>query len=309
MNKNILLMFAVLGVLLVGGCIQQAAPTLGTGMAITDFSSSSESVEGKNKNVRFSLEAENQGGSSTANVIACLIGSNFPGLTSEQMWENVSAVCQRAPRTLSAASDVAGGSARFTWTLRSPWISFPTERTDEFTGRVYYSYRTQSSANVWVYSEAEQKAAEQRGEAVPTALEVIKTAAPIDISLSTKQPVKSEDGYFTLRITVSNVGGGLVFNSTDLSRSFATPPDLTDIQNIVSLSFSYPSAEITMEACESEVELKKGETRTISCDFTLKNPSAITTKKSYAITISASYGYYIDSTVPITVRGKKGESQ
>lgn len=306
MNKSILLVFAVFGVVIVSGCVQQTAPTLGTGMAITDFSSSSEEVEGKNKNVRFSLEAKNQGGFSTPNAVACLIGSNFPGLTSEQMWENVSAVCQRATRTLSAASDVAGGSARFSWILRSPWIAYPTERTDEFTGRVYYAYRTQSSANVWVYSEAEQKAAEQRGEAIPTTLDIVKTRAPVDISMSTKQPVKSEDGYFTLRITVSNVGGGVVFNSTSFSWSFSNPPQLsTDIQNFVSLSFSYPSG-ITMDACESEVELKKGETRTISCDFTLSQ--TVTTKKSYTITVSANYGYYIDSTVPIKVIGRKNES-
>lgn len=309
MKDNIFLAIAAIGVILVSGCVQTTPSALaGTGLAITDFSSSAEEIEGKDRNVRVALEVENQGGSPTANILACLVGSNFPGETSEQMWKNESVICQKATRTLQAAdfvNNIAGGAARFSWTLKSPWIPYPMTRQDEFTGRVFYEYATKASAIVWVYSEDEIKSAKQRGESVPTTLVVIKTAAPVDISLNTIQPVKSEDGYFTLKITVSNVGGGTVFNHTNFAWNSATTPSLTDILNQVKLTYSYPS-DLKPEACDSEIELKKGDTKTISCDFTLKK--SVTAKQSYPVTVSASYGYYIDKTVSIKVVGKKGQS-
>lgn len=309
--KQYLLFITLISVILVSGCIQTTTTALGNGLVITDVYSSIEDVEGKDRSVRLSLEIENQGGASTDKVLACLMGSNFPGSTSEQMWGNESSICQKATRKLSAAdmiNNMPGGAARFSWTLKSPWISYPQERTDEFTTRVFYEYKTQTSADVWVYSESEIRSAKQKGESIPETLEIRKTIGPVDISLNTIQPVRADDAYFTLRITVSNIGGSTVFNQTGFDWDESNIPSLTEEKlNQVALSFSYPSG-LTPEACDDIVELKKGDTRTISCDFTINNPGSITTKTSYPIIVTATYGYFIDNTIFINVKGKKGQS-
>ncbi len=299
-------------VLLVSGCVQTGGETkiTGAGLAVVDFSSSVEDVEGMGKTVRISMEVENQGGYTTGDVLACLIGSNFPGKISEQMWSSESPVCQSAKRELYAAdpeTGAPGGTARFRWILKSPWIPYPQERTDEFVGRIFYRYKSQATAKVWVYSEEELRAAKQRGETFSETLETVATPGPVEISLSAKQPIRADDGYFTLTVTLTNSGGGTVFDSKNFDFSSETPPKVSEL-NVINLRFDYPESSLQDEGCDDVVELRRGETRTISCGFTIKNPETITLKTSFPITVTADYGYYTDSRLEITVRGKKGET-
>ncbi len=309
---KIFMVFAIFSVLLLSGCVTEngKSKVSGKGIVITDFSSSREEVSGKDKPVRIYMEVENQGGYATDKVLMCLIGSF--GKTSEGMWGLQSQQCYKVRRTLEASDPVnnlPGGSARASWTLSSPWIPYPQERKDEFIGRVYYLYKSKSTAQIWVYSETEIEAEKQQGKEVSSVGEQTKTHGPIEIDISTPTLIRAEDGFFTIKITVSNVDNGVAFDSSGINWDSTTPPLLTvDKLNIVKLSVSYPTSELKLESCENEIELKKGETRTISCDFQILHPESITTKKMYPITVEAEYGYYIDSTLSITVYGKKGET-
>ena len=310
---KILPIFTVFSILLLSGCVMPESgknKITGKGIAITDFSSSREEVTGKNKPVRIYMEVENQGGYATNKILMCLIGSF--GKISEGMWELKSQQCYKVGRTLEASDPVnnlPGGSARTSWTLSSPWIPYPEKRKDEFIGRVYYFYNSKSTAEIWVYSETEIEAEKQKGEKVSSIGEQTKTSGPIEIDISTPNLIRAEDGFFTVKITVSNVDGGVPFNSSAINWDSSTPPLLTvDNLNVVKLSISYPSSELKLEACENEIELRKGETRTISCDFQILHPESITTKKMFPISVEAEYGYYIDSTLSITIYGKKGET-
>ncbi len=295
------------------GCVQFGEEKRGisqSGIVVTDFSSSREEIEGMNRLLRIYMEVENNGGYSTDKVLMCLLGSF--GNPSEGMWKLENEQCKAAKRKLDAADPanaIPGGTARAAWTLKSPWVPYPQERKDIFTGRVYYFYKTKTTAKVIVYSETEVEARKQRGESVSSVGMQTSTQAPLAISLSTPELIRAEDGYFTLRITLSNVGNGVVFDSSNFDWDSKTPPKISiDNLNIVKLKISYPESDLTLEACENKVELKKGEKRTISCDFTIKNPEAITTMKEYPITVESEYGYYIDKGISITVRGRKGES-
>jgi len=298
--------------LFLSGCIQtQQQPVIkGSGIVITDFSSSRDYIEGKDRVVRIYMEIENQGGYATDKVLLCLIGSF--GETSESMWKLEGDECQKIDRKLEAydpVSELPGGTARKAWTLKSPWIPYPQESSYTFTGRAYYLYRSMTSTKIKVYSESEIEAARQRGETLSSVEDPVKTISPVDITISAPTLLRAEDGYFTIRLQVSNVGGGVVFDHTKIDWNSKMPPSLSiDDLNYIKLKISYPTNDLEMEACENEIELKKGETRTISCDFTIKNPEAITTWKSYPITVEAEYGYYVDKELLITVKGRKGES-
>ncbi len=313
--KNPLALAAILlsAVVLLSGCVnygEQKTPT-GKGIVITDFSSSREEVEGKDKTVRIYMDVENQGGYSTDKVLMCLIGSF--GETSDGMWKLEEEQCKKSSKTLEAADPInslPGGTARATWTLKSPWIPYPQERKDTLTGRVYYLYKTRTTGKVIVYSETEIETAKQKGESLSSVGEQVSTIAPVQISLSTARLIRAEDGYFTLKITVSNVGGGVVFNHENFDWSSTTPPKISvENLNLLKLSVDYPENSLELEACENQIELKKGETRTISCDFKIKNPESITTKIAFPITVETEYGYYVDSELSITARGKKGEER
>jgi len=306
-------LFAIFGLLLFSGCVttgSNKSQVGGKGIVITDFSSSREEVTGMNRHVSIYMGIENEGGYATDKVLMCLIGSF--GKTSEGMWELDDQQCFKAERTLEAADPVnnlPGGSARASWDLKSPWIPYPEERKDEFTGRVYYLYKSKTTAQIWVYSETEIEAEKQRGKKVSSVGEQTKTYGPVEIDISTPELIRAEDGFFTVKITVSNLGNGVVFDSTGINWDSNSPPNLpVDKLNVVKLSFSYPTSELQLEACDKEIELKKGETRTISCDFKILHPEKITTKRMFPITIETEYGYYVDSTLTITIYGKKGET-
>ncbi|NOZ81888.1 MAG: hypothetical protein GXO63_01940 [Candidatus Micrarchaeota archaeon] len=300
----------ILIVVLVSGCVQSESKIVASGITVTDFSSSIDEVEGMGRTVRISMEIENTGGYSTSNVLACLMGSSFPGRAEDQMWETESDICQPVDKELYAADPETrspGGFARFSWKLKSPWLPYPQVRTDEFTGRVFYRYKSQTSAKIWVYSDDEIRAAKQRGESLSKPLEIVKSVGPVDIDLSVKQPVSAENGYFTVTITVSNVGGGVVFDDSNFDYGSSDIPKIGEL-NVVHLTYTYPAGELEADACDDVVELRMGETRRFSCGFTIKNPEKIRTKTSFPITVSATYGYYMDTTLSVTVKGKKGES-
>ncbi len=315
MNKNLKFTFFAFAVIAVSACVslQPTATSArsGLGLTITDFSSSVAEIEGKNRNVRVFLEVENQGGYNTSAILPCLLGSNLGGAVSDQLWYNETKLCQPSSRSLlaaDAAKGLSGGTLRSSWTLKSPWLPHPLSRIDTFTGRVYYLYKTKASATVWVYNEAEKTAAQQRGEAIPSALSVAETAGPVRLGLNSPQPVSyfAPGDTITLKITLSNVGGGTVFDSSGFAWDVTTPPSLVDKLNVVRLNYDSPSTLTRDSSCDTSVELKKGDTITISCDFRINNP--VTTKQSFPITVSADYGYYIDKTLSVTAIGKRGES-
>ena len=312
MNKA-LLVFSTLAILAISGCVQESVTPTGNGMAFTDFSASLDSVQGGNKTAAIYMEVENRGGTAIKHAMGCLIGSNFNGSYGQGLWEiSTGKLCQNNTKNLTQfdpVNNIPGGALKPRWYLKSPCLAETLTRTDTFTGRVFYDYDTTASTSAWVYTATELTAAKQRGESIPSSLVVDSTTGPVAISLEAVQPVRAEDGSFTLKITISNVGEGVVFDSSVIPdwKATDTMPNIAEEKiNTFSAVITLPSG-VTSTECSSEltnIELRKGQSVTKSCDITIP---AVTAKKSYPITVKASYGYYIDDTLSITASGKKND--
>lgn len=326
-SRNIFLLLLVIGVVAVSGCISGGSKTTvgGNGIAINDFASSVSDVSDCDKSVKLNFDIENKGGNSilAGNLLACLNGKNFPGKTSEQMWAMDSSqtgkLCQSLPKKLDApdtVKSIPGGAASFKWTVNSPFVPFPLTRTDGFQGRVFYKYASRTSATVFVISESELAVAKQTGKTLPSAPEIDKTASPVDISIDVTQPVIEDNGdTFTLKVTLSNVGGGTVFDPSAVS--FGS--DSSFIPSIPEASLNLITIKVDTSLgrggdtesgfCNADlknVELRKGSTVTIPCDIKINTP--ITSLQSFPILLTASYGYFIDSSeIPMAVSGKKNK--
>lgn len=325
--RNIFLLFLVVMVVAVSGCVSGGSKTAvgGNGIVINDFASSVSDVSDCDKSVKLNFDIENKGGKSTSagELLGCLDGKNFPGKTSEQMWavdsSQTGRVCQSLQKKLDApdtVKNIPGGAASFKWTVNSPFVPFPLTRTDGFSGRVFYKYASRTSATVFVISESELAVAKQTGKALPSAPEIDKTASPVDISIDATQPVIGDNGdTFTLKVALSNVGGGTVFDpsvinfGSDSSFIPSIPEaslNLITIQVNTSLGAGGGTESGFCNADLKNVELRKGSTVTIPCD--IKINTHITSLQSFPILLTASYGYFTDSgEIPMAVSGKKNK--
>ncbi len=321
-SRNVFLLLLVIGVVAVSGCISGGSTTStgGNGIVINEFASSVSEVSDCDKSVRINFDIENNGGKSIPvnELLACISGKNFPGKTSEQMWAVDSGkICQSSNKKLDApdtAKNIPGGAANFKWTVSSPHVPFPLTRTDGFEGRVFYKYASRTLATVFVISEDELAVAKQKGESLPS-MQIEKTISPVDISLDVTQPVVGNSGdTFTIKVTLSNVGGGTVFdqNAVSFADASSIPSIPEDKLNIVTIKVDTSlnaGTDVEGGFCKADlknVELRKGSTVTIPCD--IKINKQITKLQSFPILLTASYGYFIDSSeVPIMVSGKKSK--
>lgn len=320
LNRIPLIFLGVMAVLAVSGCTMPwgtttAAPA-GYGLVITDFYLTPTEVYSGKKISLYSY-IENQGGVATSNALICLMGANFPGDFEDGMWQlghgtdTETSVCKNVGKALAApdkTKNVPGGSANKKWILTAPAIPEKMSRTDTFTTRVFYTYDSKATTSFWVYTESEEMAIRQRGEGLPSTLSVDETTAPVDIALDAVQPVIVSSGSagesFTLKITLSNVGGGTIVSGVTFADSTTIPSIAEGNLNKISLLISKPSG-ITISCGESlsNIELIRGGTYVLTCDVTVTD-TTLTAKKSYPITVSASYGYYIESSTSATVIGK-----
>ncbi len=291
------------------GCIRTSpeTPTVTRdGIVITSFYPSLDEVSA-GKNLRLTMEIENRGSNATPNVIACVIGpyERSEEAVTQGMWYLKSESCYGATKTLSPfdPESQSGGSARFIWELQAPNLQYPQERTDRFKGRVYYEYSSETTVKVPVYTMSEYLAVKQKGEDFES-VEVTKTLAPVDISVSVKEPIIAEDGYFIIKITVTNKGGGVVFDSEgSFGNATASPPDLEDKIGVIRMQYTVPSG-LTID-CDNTIEIFKGNSRTVSCEVEIQNPENIKTMKIFPITIKAKYGYYVERETSVKVLGTR----
>ena len=327
MNKALFAILPLVAIVAISGCVQQETTAAGNGMVITEFTSSLDSVSGGNKTVTIYMEGENRGGNTINMATGCLIGSNTAEGTDnykDGLWELVAdngwsgrSLCQGLDtdddlRPADPVNDIPGGTIKPRWYLKSPCLTETLTRTDTFTGRIFYEYDTTTTTSVWVYTETELTAAQQRGETIPSSLVVESTKGPVAIALDAVQPVRAEDGSVTLKMTISNVGNGVVFDKDALSSwgDSDTVPSIAETDlNSFTATFDIAGDIASDVDCAVElddIELRKGASVTKSCDINI-DKDKITAKQSFPITIEATYGYYIDSELSIVASGKRND--
>ncbi len=302
MRKLIPILFLTF-LVVVSGCVNTGGEekVVLKGVEITDFSPSTDIALGGGKTVILRMEVENKGSYPAKNVMACIFGSleGKESVTKQGMWYLKSDQCQKLGKDLSPFDPETGqgGGGRFRWELISPYISYPDVRKDEFKGRIYYEYQSTATVTVPIYSEEEYLAKRQRGEDVKKDLKIVKSVGPVDIDVFVPQPVIAEDKYFSMKITITNAGNGVVFDPKD-SLSGKTP----NIQNkIGNIRLKYTVPDGLKINCEDYVELYTTNSRSITCDVEIKDPKSVIGVKEFPITIKAEYGYYAEKTTTISV--------
>ncbi|NOZ81887.1 MAG: hypothetical protein GXO63_01935, partial [Candidatus Micrarchaeota archaeon] len=283
-------------VVLVSGCVSVDSILAGLGpsqsknvpgLSVTEFSAMpGEQYAGRN--VKLSLYLENTGGASTSAVV-CLMGQNFKpdGDYRQGFWTTNDPVCKKTVTINAPQEDIPGGTTSVKWTVTAPKV--PVKSSDTFIARVFYRYKTSATVKVPVVSETERIALEQRGEPLPSA-EVITSQGPIGISveLSPQTVVvpEGERGYFSMKITIENIGGGYVVR--DFKVNGFPEFDEEDV-GVVNLKVESPGIDISCDE-EGDVELFR-DRAVVSCNGEV---SGVRMQATYPVFITVSYGYYID---------------
>jgi hypothetical protein len=329
MNKSILL--ATVAVLLVAGCtqggiqipgFQQITTTAagGAGLVMSDFSVDQPTIFGGSTD-RIMMTVKNAGGYDVpdASSLVFLTGSAIdftkaPGVADPIYWVPGSAsdkAIEHFGKTMKSADIVSGTSGdekTITWNLKAPNITSQT-RNDLFIGRVYSDYQTVVTGTVWVYSQTEADAARAAKRSIYSST-FSSTSGPVALTASVSpDPIvlQSNGDTFTMKIRISSVGGGTLYQNNTISYGSASTADdlkLSDTNlNKVVISVIPSSSNLAVSNpadCTGEQELIGGKDVVLSCDIVVTTLPA--TFQSYPVTVTAYYGYFTERTASITVQ-------
>lgn len=168
--------------------------------------------------------------------------------------------------------------------------------------RVNYAYRTDLVKSITFASIQELKSMKVRGVSPPMST-TSQTNGPIRFDIKSGPPIKVSDSSaeFPLTITVTNVGGGVVYIDNSFGQSMFN--DNKNVgENKINLVVT-GGTNLDVGDCDGkEVELWQGKSNTIICDATF-NPSR---ERDFGIqertlTLTASYSYQIDKVTSISV--------
>ncbi len=301
--RKYLIIIPLIFLIVLSGCVNKGGEEtqIGQGVVISEFMPSTDVALGGGKTVILRMEVENKGSYPAKNVMACIFGplDKSDSAVHQGMWQLKGDQCEKLSKELPPFDEDTGqgGMGRFRWEIVSPYISYPEMRTDTFKGRVYYEYQSTATVTIPVYSESEYMAARQKGEKLKEGVKIIKSVGPVDLDIYVPEPVIAEDRYFSIKITVRNTGGGIVF---DPEKAFSgSKPNIEDKIGIIRLSYTVPS-DLDIK-CDNQVEMFTGTERSITCDVNIKNPEDIIGVREFPITIKARYGYYIEKSADVSV--------
>jgi hypothetical protein len=321
------ILICLLAVTAIAGCSIPGIPGIsggpgtiiggGRGLEITSFTAEPSTLY-NGSTIRVTMDVENLGGTTTLNStsFAFLTGSNINVAGGDNRYwhrlsgDTTSTECIRFDRNMKPTDIVKGtpgDKKTIKWSLRAPDISKGQTRTDSFIGRVYTDYETSVNGNIWVYNETEYDASKASGRSLNKAT-FTSTSGPVSAEVSTSpDPVilYGSDRTFSLTIKISNLQTGTVYKS---GKTDNCPPSSIDVNDLnkVNVTLNVPDFSIsadckTTTSNTTEQELVSGRPTTVICELTAP---AVTTFKSFPVTITVDYGYYTEATATAIVQGK-----
>ena len=306
MNKSVL---AIIGTLVLAGCVGQTSGTTGvtgTGLAITSFEPDVAS-QFDEKPVRILLDVENQG-ESTVGMETSQVYLNGPIGTGALDWKLASeeTQCRIFKRDLNPANPTEerpAGTDSLKWTLTAPSLAAGQTRTDSFTARTYYDYRTEAVGTIPAYSEAESIAArEAKQELAKSSFVVSKGPLTLEIRVIPDPVVVTDNKeVVTIDVKVTNSGGGTVYKAGAVTGDTTKAPSLV-ASDLNKVKMKIDAGSLVLSgACDEEQELIAGKPTSLTCDYDIPKPD---TSKSYPIKVTLDYGYYIDASTQVEVVGR-----
>ncbi|MBI4181819.1 MAG: hypothetical protein HY520_02525 [Candidatus Aenigmarchaeota archaeon] len=212
--------------------------------------------------------------------------------------------CQLPQRLLApvASAGTPGDTFDCALTATAPQVPQGISVTYRPTARVSYGYQSATLAELTLGTRQEMIARQHNGQPLP-AQTTAASRSPIAIAVQPEGPVRVyREGAVVspLRITVTNVGGGVVC-ALDEGGITACPTDSSAWNKI---SITTTLAGQLVEACSRELTLSGG-SNTIVCDLEVSDlPAGGIVQKT--VEVQSTYGYFTDAERQVTVQWRPG---
>ncbi|RLJ00284.1 MAG: hypothetical protein DRP03_00895 [Candidatus Aenigmatarchaeota archaeon] len=304
MERGKYLVFALLAVLLISGCVQQGTTT-GSGIVINTFEPALKSVE-SGEEVSLHLEVQNTGDYTDAPVVAELTGIDLSEWNVIDRYKNLGSLL--AP---DKDAGTEGGRAGVDWRITAPSLRRGQRLTYEPIARVYYLYKTIATKPVWFVTTEELKKIVRVGgtlESEPTTV----TAGPLNVEIKTGRFVRStdwRDTKFQLQIHIENIGNGYVAGKDyPLFIEVKWPNGVAPVGECPTITYEAAGelykdvpASLTRPSFGRVVKLWNGRDVDLTCEFRIIEPPTNKEKRNFEVEIG--YIYYVDAKTSIEVVG------
>lgn len=268
------------------------------GVNIESFTATpSEIYEGQP--VTLDLQLNNKGGSEARDVEAKLYNVAFEGTRSWSIQSGAQEMEYNNLRSANPDTETPSRSVSQVWTLEAPEIDGDRRIPYNFNTRVFYKYKTNSVTDITVMSGQQFRNSDEAKER-PT---LDNSGGPIQMEVRTRSPVVfyegADDTTSNFCVIVKNVGDGTPFvSSADYSDAASS-----ENERKVEVSVQSSGTQVSFDEESKTVDIigKEGQ----AC-FTMnaESISGSEIQQRVPITIDADYGYYVDSSESLTVRGR-----
>lgn len=269
-----------------------------SGVNVESFTASPTEIYGGQPST-LELRLKNNGGQEARDVEAKIY--NIP-LQDDRSWNIASGEQTLEFNNLRPANPDTETPAREVsqvWTLEAPELETNRRLPYTVNTRVFYKYSTDAVTDIKVMTGQEFRDSNEE----TSRPNLDNSGGPIQLEVRTRSPVvfydDSESRTTNFCVIVSNEGAGTPFaSSTDYSEATES-----ENQRKISLSIQASGNQISFEEDEKTVEIigKEGQT----C-FTMnaEGISGSEIQKTVPVTLEADYGYYLDDSESISVRGR-----
>lgn len=299
MNLKILSTIFLLSIVVFfSGCLQGGGVSQGYGIEIKNFGTYYPKLE-SGDDFDITVDVQNKGGTTANNIYAYLYGispskwrlrGSNPTLISNEL---------QGP---DEEMDVEGESDFISWNLVAPELSEGVTFTYNPKVRVFYTYETTASTSIPILSRAEYKRLVGRDKELPKQKATQVTKGPIGVEINTRSPVIARGGLedFRIVVKVKNLMGGGAFHPDYINSVPQIPED-----RINEMKIKIEAPDVTPIDCSAYnypevISLRRGIETVYNCELGISN---VITRRDVPINVKLTYGYFLDETTEVTVKG------
>lgn len=300
-RSSALILLAV--IVVASGCAQGGDETSveisqTSGVNIESFSVTPSEVYSGNPTT-VELQLKNNGGQEARDVQAKLYNIAFEGPRTWSIQSGSQTLEYNNLRPANPDTETPARQVSQVWTLEAPEVD--TDRRIPYTinSRIFYKYNTESVTDITVMSGQEFRDSDE-GRERP---QLDNSGGPVQMEVRTRSPVvfyeDSDGAEQSFCVIVSNEGEGTPFLSS------ANYDSASDQQNErkVTVSVQASGNQVSFQETEKTVNIigKEGQT---CFTMTADAISGSEIQQTVPITLEADYGYYLDTSASLTVRGR-----
>ncbi|MBI2547587.1 MAG: hypothetical protein HYW23_04040 [Candidatus Aenigmarchaeota archaeon] len=295
--REILIFGSLAAIIFLAGCVQQQTYTANDGLTIQKFAPQLNRIGG-NSDLIIIMLIENTGESNAEKVNGELIGLDD--------WKITEVRTKTVPNIQGAdpAHQLKGGQDVIAWKLTSP--KNPFEQKYDFTGRLYFEYKTSVSVLYKVLSSNyyQTLSDEQKSKENPGISSISVSSGPISVSVKTQETF-ANGGKIPIEFDITNVGSGEAFTLVSLPDRYKPTRETSDqITNIrVSGVTNCGDDVVNPFGVLTTVRLSNGKQGKIVCYV---DTAGIETSKVLPIDMVLDYSYAVEKTSSITVSRSLG---